>query len=338
MFRFIKSISLSVQFLIPLFAVLVFVPEFFLSHQPGTLVPEPGQFYHPTEGLLYGLWARFLTTPNWIHQIVNCLIVIGCTVILLKNDQRHLLMGQRSFAIGFVFIFLVGSTGQLSFFHPAFLAGLFLLLAYGFMLDHYKTEDAYYYAFGAGFCLGVGTLLYPPLALTLPVVGIGIALLVSATWRHWAVLVWGMIIPLGIAAIVLMLTGNLAYEADSFLTWFAFSPSIPPAFIRGQPFLAGWFGLILIWIIMASIRYRNPRIQSRQLFMVNFILFLLFILMALFMRSVSSEIILLMIIPVTFLITYWSLNVKRGWVRDLFFLSMMGSWIFFRLQDLILGK
>jgi hypothetical protein len=205
------------------------------------------------------------------------------------------------------------------------------------MLAHYKTESNYSNSFGVGFTIGLGTLLYPPLIFVLPLLGAGIGLLVSTTWRHWAALIWGLVMPPGIAAFILMLTGNLAYQAGSFLNWFEFSVELPPDFIREQPFLAAWFGLILIWIIIASIGYRNPRIQSRQLFMVNFFLFVILVAISLFMKSISSEITWFLIIPVSFLITFWSLNVRKGWLRDLFFLSMMGSWLFLQLKDLVSG-
>ena len=128
---------------------------------------------------------------------------------------------------------------------------------------------------------------------------------------------------------------DLGYEIAAFLSWFKFRHTILPVFISKEPFLAAWFGLILIWAVVASSKYRNPKIQSRQLFQTNFVLFVSILLMTVLLETVTAEVLWLLVIPVSYLMAFWALKVQKGWLRDLFFFSLLLFFTFFRVRGLM---
>jgi hypothetical protein len=336
MFGFIRSISFTVQAMIPVLALILFGIAFFL---PGNLLSDSsysnGFFHLPKDGWLYPLWTGMVRLPLWAQVAPSCLVAILTAGLFVQTDMKNLLMGVRSYAIAYVFLFLIASNGHFFLFHPAMLAGYFMLLSYRFLLDLYKEETGFSIVFAMGFSWGVAILLYPPVCFLVPAILLGLLLMVTTNWRHWLVVLMGIAAPVMLVAGFWSLMGDLGYEANAFFSWLKFRHTILPAFFSKEPFIAVWFGLILIWAIIASVKYRNPKIQSRQLFQANFLLFLSILLITVFLESVSVEVLWLLAIPVSYLISFWALKVDRGWLRDLFFVSMLLLFTFFRIRSLL---
>jgi len=336
MFGYIRSISFTAQVMIPVLGIILFGLAWLL---PGNLQPAAvygnGFFFLPADGWLYPLWSGLSGLPLWLQITPSFLMAMLTLGLLVGNDMKNLLMGFRSYAMAFVFIFLLTSSGHFFLFHPAAVAGYFMVLSFRFLLDLYKEENAYSLVFAMGFSWGVAILLYPPVALLIPAILLGLLLMVATSWRHWLVSLLGIAAPLAVAAIVWYLLDNLTYEVTSFFAWFKIRHSLIPPFITKEPLIVAWFGIILIWVIVASVKYRNPKIQSRQLFLTNFLLFVSILLITIFLETVSVEILWLLVIPISYLMTFWALRVERGWLRDLFFVSLLLCFAYFRIRSLL---
>lgn len=336
MFGFIRSTSFLTQAMIPILGLTLFGIAWYF---PGNLghgnIYGNGFFYIPSSGLLYSLWLGMARLPLWAQMVPSCLITILTAGLLVRTDLKDLLMGSRSYAIAYVFLFLVTSNGHSFLFHPAMLSGYFMVLSYRFLLDLYKEETGYSLVFTMGCTWGIAILMYPPIGLITPALLTGLLLMINTVWRHWLVGLLGIILPALLVAFVLFMTGGLENEVYAFLSWFELRPDLIPEFILKEPFIAAWLGLILIWTVIASINYRNPRIQSRKLFQANFILFVSILFMTAFLETVSVEVLWILVIPVSYLMTFWALRVQKGWLRDLFLLSLLLFFSFFRLVSRI---
>lgn len=336
MFGFIRSISFTTQVMIPILGLILFGIAWFL---PGNLqsgnIYGNGFFYQPADGWLYQLWMGMASLPLWAQMVPSFLISILTAWLLVGSDMKNLLMGVRSYAIAYVFLFLLTSSGHFFLFHPAMLAGYFMVLSYRFLLDLYKEETGYSIVFAMGFSWGVAILLYPPVCLLIPAILIGLLLMVTTNWRHWLVSLMGITLPALLVGFFWFLIGDLDYEVITFSSWFKLRDNFLPVFISKDLFIAAWIGLILIWAIIATLKYRNPKIQSRQLFQSNFLLFVSILLITVFLETVSVEILWLLIIPVSYMMTFWALKMEKGWLRDLFFFSLLLFFSYFRIRSLI---
>jgi hypothetical protein len=336
MFGFIRSISFTVQALVPILGVLLFGIAWFVPGNFGSgAVYGNGLYNLPADGWLYPLWSGMASLPLWAQVVPACLTAVLTAGLMVQTDMKNLLMGPRSYAIAFVFLFLISSSGHYFLFHPAMVAGYFMVLSYKFLLDSYKEETEYSIIFAMGFSWGVAILLYPPVSLLIPALLVGLLLMVTTGWRHWLVSLLGIAVPLLLVGVFWFLRGDLGYEVTTFLSWFKMRHTLLPDFITIEPFIAAWLGLILIWAIIGSIKYRNPKIQSRQLFQGNFLLFVSILLMTAFLQTISVEVIWLLTIPLSYLMTFWALRVERGWKRELFFLTLLLFFVFFRIRHLV---
>jgi hypothetical protein len=322
--------------MVPVTGLILFTIAWFFpgNLQPGTVYGN-GFFYLPENGWLYVLWTGMNGLPLWVQIAPSCLTAILTATQLVRNDLDNTLMGTRSYAMAFVFLFLVTSNGHFFLFHPAMLAGLFMVLSYRFLLDLYKDENEYSLVFAMSFSWGVAILLYPPILLLFPAILAGLLLMVTTNWRHWLVCLMGVATPILIASVTWFLIGNLDYEIVTFLSWFELRHVFIPAFISREPFITAWLGLILLITVFGSWKYRNPKIQSRQLFQANFVLFLSILLMTVLLERTSTEVLWLLVIPVTYLMTFWALKVEKPWRRDLFFFSLLLFFAFFRIIRLV---
>jgi len=336
MFQFIRSSSFTAQAMVPVTGVLLFAAGFLF---PGSLTSGPvygsGFYYLPADGWLYSHWSQLAKLPLWVQILPTFILAVMTAWWLIRQDMKNLLMGRRSYGIGYVFMFLLVSQGHLFLFHPAFLSAFLMLLGTGYLITMFKQETMYELVFGFSFTWGTAVLIYPPAAMLVPVIIIGLAVMVSATWRHWTVALMGLILPASVCSAVFYLTGDLDYQITSFFTWFRIRTALIPPFLNKEILIAAWFGILVVWMIVASVGYRNPKVLSRQLFMVNFFHFMLVIVMVALLDTVGVEAFWLMLVPLTYFITFWALEVRRNWVRDLFFFSLTASFVFFRIRGLI---
>lgn len=336
MFGFIRSVSFTSQVMIPVIGLILFGIALLLPGDFGnSAVYGNNLFYLPEDGWLYPLWEGMSALPLWAQIIPAWLITVLTASLLVSTDLKNLLIGSRSYAMAYVFLFLVASAGHFFLFHPAMLAGLFMVLSLRFLLDLYKAENAYSIVFAVGFSWGIAILLYPPVCFLIPAILFGLLVMVTTGWRHWLVSLLGIAVPFLLTGFFWFLIGEFNYQVASFSDWFRLRQTFVPGFITREPLLAAWAGLIVVWAIIASINYRNPKIQSRQLFQANFLLFVSILLVTIFLETVSIEIIWLLVIPVSFLMTFWALKVERAWMREIFFFSLLLFYIWFRISELI---
>jgi hypothetical protein len=160
--------------------------------------------------------------------------------------------------------------------------------------------------------------------------------MVSTNWRHWLVCIMGLALPGVLASVCWYLLGDLSYEVRTFFSWFKLREFALPAYLLKEPFVAAWMLLLVVWTVLATMRYRNPKIQSRQLFQHNFLLFVNILVVAVLMKTVAIEFTWLLVLPLSYFMTFWALEESRGWVRDLFFFSLIAAFVFFRIRGLII--
>lgn len=336
MFQFIRSSSFTAQAMVPVLGGLLFAAGWFL---PGSLISTSeyggGFYFIPADGWFYSQWTLLAKLPLWAQIAPTALLAILTAWWLIRLDMQNLLLGRRSYGAGYVFLFLIVSQGHLFLFHPAYLSGFLMLIGTGYLISLFKQETVYELVFGFSFTWGTAVLIYPPAAVTIPVIIIGLAVMVTATWRHWAVSLMGLTLPALVCSAIFYLTGDLDYQVTSFLSWFRIRTTWIPPFLSKEILIAAWFGILVLWFVIASIGYRNPKVLSRQLFLVNSIHFLLALGMMVLLETVSVEAFWLMLIPLTYYYTFWASEVRRNWVRDLFFLTLTGSFVFFRIRGLI---
>ncbi|MCD6333449.1 MAG: hypothetical protein J7L89_09265 [Bacteroidales bacterium] len=328
MFAFVKSPRIGAQVMIPVIGLLLFMPAFFHQSLPDPLV-------HTGEGFLYSLWKELIDGPLWIQIAATLLTALLTVLLLIVIDARHRVIEDQSFAVPWVFIFVITSSGQFFRLHPAYPAALFLLLSYHYALELYESRKPQFAVFNMVLMYGISVLIYPPLLWLIPLVLLaGMMMSTEGRFRIWIFLA-GMAAPFLFALATFYLTGGGKYVFQDFFRWFEFRHTWPPVWITVRPRFWIWLAIMTGWILWGSLHFRSQKNLSRQFFLLLFVQFLICTAAMIMMETVGTEMIWIIVLPVSFLMANWIQRARSGWFRDLFFLFLLGFWIFFNLSGWI---
>lgn len=125
---------------------------------------------------------------------------LACTLatayLIMELNNRNALLRIRSRMMSVTFLFLMVVCPNLHQWNTNALLPLLLVLGYFALFGSYQASNAPGYVFHAFFCLGVGSLLFPPFAvLALCYYGCMAFLLHNFTWRTVLAGLMGMALP-----------------------------------------------------------------------------------------------------------------------------------------------
>jgi len=328
MFRFVKSTRPGVWLSLPVTVAILLIPAFMQQNLPEPLV-------HTGEGWLYMWWKQSLSwSPVW-QIAMNLPIMLALMMVLYRIDTKYQITEERSYLVPWMLVFLVLTPGFFYQSHPAYLAGLSLAGSYMTSLALYRARFPAFMIFNSSFLLATAILIYPPLIWLLPVWVLLVGLMSSPIPHQWTIFMLGIITPILLVIMAAMLAGEANYMWQDFFRWFEFRKSWPPAFIGASTYGWIWMLWILVFIVIATLRFRSQKNLARQIFLVFFFQFLAGLLAMTLMETVGVEMLFIMMIPVTFLLGNWIRQSRSGWLRDLLFSGMIGFWIWIHISSFV---
>ena len=328
MFGFVRSPLATIQVLIPVIGLILFIPGF-----ANLQLPVPYQ--HTGEGWFYLQWKAMLEWPIFVQVGIGLMCLAVLTILLVNLDQRFQLSGGRTFILSFVILFLASSNGHLFRYHPAMLAACFLSLSYYYLVVLYKTSQPGFTLFNMAFSYGMAVLIYPPLIIVIPAMMLGMLLNVTPVWNNWTLLITGFSAPFLLVWIVFHTLLHQTYVANGFFRWFEIRKEWPAEVVNLSPILILWIAGFILFILIASSSYRNLKNISRQFYLVLVVQFALSLIAALLFQTVSFEIFWIWIIPASFLFTLWIYKMRKGFGRELFFLFFSGLWVYLVVSGIL---
>lgn len=185
--KFFRGSAPAVLFATILTALLIWSKSFFLL-ESSPLVHETGM---PLYNLLIGLFGDNLL----LEKIAAFVITSASAFYLIHLNTKHIIIKHRSYLLALFYIVLSSAYIPLQYINPALVATPFLILAIDNLLGIYEGKDFLDRLFKAGFLLGIGSLIYLPLASFLILAFIGVIILNNSGARQWFSLLFGFIAP-----------------------------------------------------------------------------------------------------------------------------------------------
>lgn len=154
-----------------------------------------GEFTLPVMALLtLPLWAL----PDWANwSLWAGLVLTGFTAYLIMElNNRNTLLRIRSRMMSTTFLFLMLICPQLHGLHSGMLSMLLWVLSYHTLFASYQHRRPEGYVFHTFLCVGLGSLLFPPLLLF--ALGFYFCLLIplrGLTWRTFMAGIFGLALP-----------------------------------------------------------------------------------------------------------------------------------------------
>lgn len=314
-----KSNSTYSFLLIPFFAIALWIKSFM---QP-LLYP-----FYPGENmmLLYQPVNAVVGKNPVASHVVALIFIIVLSFLVLRIKLQYSFIRERTILPSFLFILITSGMHELHSVHPVYFAALFLILTIDRIFNSYDKEIIHGNAFESGILLAIGSLFYFNLVFFFPFLWIGFIILKQkVNWREFILTTLGFIFPWLGAGAYYGATGQIAELQSTIQSNF----QSHGFFLKDNLSLQIYMGYLALLILFASAllmsQYDGKKISTRKYFKAFFWVFLISVILMLAVPAVSQEIIMLMAIPLTYLISNYFIFIKRPIFGEIFLFVLLAG-------------
>lgn len=325
--RILKSSSPLNYFLFLLIGILFWIGSF--------LAPYSYQFFEgENNGILFYPIFKITNNLPFLQVLLSLIIVLFIAFLVQQINSRYALIKVRTKLPAAVYIIITGGFIAMHTLHPVLFAAVFTLLGINSLFSIFNNPEPRLEIFNAGFFISLGTLFYFNLIVLLPAFLFAISVLRrERNWREFVILIIGFIIPVVFATTYAFFTDQLV---EVFLNFQKNTISRINHFKTNyalQGFLAFMVFLTLLGSFKILRQYDSRKVSTRKFYLVLFIIFIFSMLSFIFIPATSQEMLVISVLPVTFLISNLFVSIESGFWRELLFILFLGSAIVMQFAD-----
>lgn len=301
----LKSYQTYLFLLIPVIAAALW----FRSFMNPALFP-----FYPGEDrmILYQPINALLGKSPLVNNIVALLFIILLSFLILKLNVQYTFIRIKTVLPSILFILITSGLPELHAMHPIYPAALFFILTVDRIFNSYEKEVIHSNAFDAGIFLAIGSLFYLNLVFFFPFLWIGFIILKpKVNWREFILSTLGFIFPWLAALAYYGATG----QTDELLGTLKANISLHQSFLKGNLPIQIYMGYLAFLTLLASFlllsQFDGKKISARKYFKALFWIFLISCILIVANPAVSQDIIFLLAIPLTYLISNYLIYMKR---------------------------
>ncbi len=289
------------------------------------LYPKNYLFYPGEESnLLYAPVHELLQHSALLQNLVALWLFLLLAFIILQINIRFNIIRVRTMIPATLFVIMAGGLTDIHALHPVYFGAVFFLFALYRLLSAFDKPKPYSAAFDSGFFLGIASLFYLNLLVFLPAFIIGVGILShESRWRNYLILFTGVLLPFMFGASYAFYTDNIG----KYLEVVELNVITPNDYVLKNTALQGYIIFLIALTLLGSLKiikdYDTKKVSTRKFFIIFFMIFVSSIFAMLFIPAVSQEMLLLTIIPVTFLITNYFVFINSRFWGELIFLLLI---------------
>jgi hypothetical protein len=269
---------------------------------------------------LYGIVSSLIGT-NPLPGILFVMLMLSVMAFLMVNLNTSLVfINERTFLPALIYILLSALFPQYQLLNPAVIAAIFLMLSIRKIMEAYRIPGTAYNFFDASILISIGSLFYASLIWFWILVIIGIAILRTGNLKEITLSVIGLLTPYFLTFGIYYVFGKDLRDLWSLIVYnligkagsYVFTPLIVIAII-----FTGLTTLVSIVYLLSLMN--TKKIKARKTF--SLLLWSFFIALAVFAftKPVSVEIIWIIGIPVSYLLTHYFIFIKKRLIPEIFF-------------------
>ncbi len=291
--------------LIPIIATALWIRSFM---NPVSYTFYPGEdmmlLYQPINSVL----INHPLTSHILALIFTTLIAF----LILKLNVQYAFIRSKTFLPSSLFILITGGISDIHAMHPVYPAALFLILAIDRIFSSFEKEVIHSNAFDSGVFLSIGSLFFLNLVFFFPFLWIAFIIVKpNVNWREYILTTLGFILPWLAALAYYLISGS----TDELLHTLETNITSHQIFLREGLPIQIYIGYLVLLTFLSSIfllaQYDGKKISSRKFFKTFFWIFLISCILIIANPAVSQEIIIILAIPLTYLISNYLVFMKR---------------------------
>ncbi len=323
--KYFKSNHSSTILLMPLI-VLILWSDIFGLHD---LKFVPLEYEMPLYKLLMS-WV-----PNKIVSGILALVFITLQAFYMMYINRvYNFISRRTSLTSIFFVLISSAFFDLHYLHPAIVANIFVLMSIVEIFSTYRKPKAYASTFNAGFLIATASLFYINAGILLLFVFISLIIIRSFNWREWLSVLIGFAVP------YILVSTSLLW-LDSWVDFVTTLELIMRSHTNKLNFSISHYisaGILLMLglfsIFKLSTTYTNSKVSTRSYFSSFIWLLILLILTFVIVPFASIELIVLVAVPLSYLLTNYYLSKGNKWVQEISFLILILSFSLFYIQKI----
>ena len=277
---------------------------------------------------LYSMLCRLIPPQSTFSLYFSLIFLFFCAFLLVQINIKLAIIDQRTYMPGYIFLYIASAYMPMQRFHPGLIGCLFLIFITKKLIVTYKQEGVSFNYFEASLLLSLSSLFYFNYVFLLPLIWISLMNFRSFKWREWAFSLIGFAIPyILMFSYYYLVYGNI----DSILLIIIKQIITVQKFPVLNPYEQANFIFIGILVVFSSIymiwTFPKKKIQLRKQYLFFLWMFLVISAVFFLLPFASFEMITLLAIPFSFLISHFYLEVRSHYWGDfliLFSLVMFG--------------
>ena len=326
--RFFRTSHPSAFFIIPVFALLWWIPFFFQQQEYFTATPPH------TMPLYEWISLAINKLPLVAQMILSWLLISFQALYLNQLIVKHELFPRLSFLPALIFITLSVMFPELMRIQPSLFVNLILL----FLLDKifllYKNPEPSGKIFDCSFLVGLATLIDISSVVFYFFFLVALIMLQPFHWRSWVISLIGFMLPYYFISVYFFWMDSLGDfwkkkvpDAFSLVHFSSMNYSVVRIALLSLVFL-----LMLFSIRSVSKHFYKNIIRTRKYFQLIFFLLLTSALSLFIGKNMLPASICILLIPLSVLFAYYFLQVKKKALAEFLFTVLIALIIFNRFN------
>lgn len=291
-------------------------------------------FIGENENLLYVPINKINIESDTIQVLLSLILVVFIAFLIQQINDRYAFIRARTKLPAAVFVIIIAGFTIMHTLHPVYFAAIFLLFAIYSLFAIFNNPGSFSEIFNAGMFIGIGALFYFSLIIIFPAFLIGIIILYrEVRWRQFVILFLGLITPFIFAL-------SYVFYFDQILEFlYTLERSIvtPVNHFKNNYALYAFLSFLIILTIIGSIKllqqYDSRKVSSRKYYSVFLVIFLFSMIGFAFIPATSQEMLIIAVIPLTFLISNLLVSLESRFWGEFLFLILITTVILMQFSD-----
>ncbi len=283
-------------------------------------------FYSP----FYSLIVKIIEYKTSFSVFLTLLIVVLQAFLLVFFNKTYILINYRTYLPAFFYIIIASSFVQLQRINPVILGAIFIFISINNLFSIYRSDYTLNKLYLAGFFIAIASLFWTPFIFFVILIWISLLVLRPFIGREWLVGLLGFLTPyLFVFVYYFVFTSGDQIEMLIASLQQSLKININLNFLHFSYYIL--YGFLFLLLILASYtiiaNFQKKKIRNRKYFEINWWIFFISFGLLVFFESVGYEIIYVLCIPLSFLLTDYFYTIRKSWFLNLllvvFYLSII---------------
>ncbi|NOQ26728.1 MAG: hypothetical protein GQ564_15315 [Bacteroidales bacterium] len=282
----------------------------------------------------YDFIASYIQHNSFFAILITFLLVLLQAFLLVQFNKKYIIINYRTYLPAFFYIVIASSFIQLHRLNPVIIGTLFVFTAINFIFSTYRSDYALNKLYLAGFLIALASFFWGPFAIFFIIIWISLSILRPFIGREWIVGVLGFLTPylfVFVYFFVFLKEDELTRITHYFISNFEL---IKPFYSLHYSYYI-FYGFLSLLIIVASYvivsNYQKKKIKTRKYLEINWWLFVISLGLFVIFRNVTYEIIYIISIPISFLLSDYFYYSKRNSYLNSILWILLGSLFYIQI-------